>query len=219
MALFNVFYNGRGPCAFVSNKHGWLNIVILTRHCWVPRVEPYPQAAHSNCQFLTDKLLPSPLYVFFSLSLSPAPPLYPLPCSFLQYCKSSVMVCIYFHLSLIFRIIPAIALLACFRGECCCQEGEWEAAGWGFSVELSGCDISPESSRYSTKFRDHSALRSCRIHQLLWQGLLIGPAQWSKKTERRENRLTGALRAAVQTNITLECNALNAWKEQQLGWC
>lgn len=47
---------------------------------WFPEWSPYPQAAHSNWQFLTDKLLPTPLYVLLSV---PFPPLlhYLLPYS------------------------------------------------------------------------------------------------------------------------------------------
>lgn len=61
-----------GIVEFISNKHGGLTIMMLKRHFVVPRVEPYPQAAHSNWQFLTDKLLLTSLYVLLSLPFSPA---------------------------------------------------------------------------------------------------------------------------------------------------
>lgn len=40
-----------------------------------------------------------------------------------------------------------------------------------------------------------------------------------RKLKGGENCLTAALRALVQTNISLECNALNAHKKERLSWC
>lgn len=81
------------------------------------------------------------------------------------------------------------------------------ASSRGFLEDYWPCDVSCKTSRYSSKFRKHSALtRSLTFHQLFWQGLLIGPALWSEETEIRRRCLAAALRAVEQTNVTLDCN-------------
>lgn len=51
---------------FVSDNHGGLTVMILTRHC----MGTYTQADHSNWLFLADKLLPTSQCVLLSLPIS-----------------------------------------------------------------------------------------------------------------------------------------------------